>query len=93
MLFRSIFAALFRHAWSAAPISGYFPRWILYVASSVGMATTGLAFAMVFVPSRQVSSIWSFEAKMLIALGVLVALAVGLFQYYSRQKAYREGSL
>lgn len=88
-----IFAALFRHASSRAPISGYFPRWMLYIASSVGMATTGLAFAMVFVPSRQVSSIWSFEAKMLIALGVLVALAVGLFQYYSRQKAYREGSL
>jgi amino acid transporter len=88
-----IFAALFRHAWSRALVSGFFPSWILYLASAVGMATTVLAFAAVFVPSQQVSATWSFEAKMVITLGVLLAIAVALFRYYSRRRAHREVGL
>jgi amino acid transporter len=81
-----IFAVLFRHVWSKAPVSGYFPRWILFLASIVGFTTCILAFVMVFVPAGQVTSVWSFEAKMVITLSVLLALAVVLFRYYSRRK-------
>ena len=36
------------------------------------------------VPSRQIASIGSFELKMVLTLGVILALASGLFAYYSR---------
>jgi len=39
---------------------------------------------MAFVPSRQIGSIWSFELKMFLTLGLILALASGLFVYYSR---------
>ncbi len=39
---------------------------------------------MAFVPSRQISSIGSFELKMFLTLGFILALASGLFFYYSR---------
>jgi hypothetical protein len=81
-----VFAALCRHAFSTAPISGYFPRWILRLASVVGTAMTVLAFAMVFVPSGQISSIWAFELKMVITLGVSLAAARALYLYYSQRK-------
>jgi hypothetical protein len=41
---------------------------------------------MAFVPSRQISSIWSFELKMLVTLGTLLALGGLLFYYYSRRR-------
>ena len=87
-----IFATLLRRVLSRAPTSGYFPRWVLFISSIVGFATCVLAFVMVFVPSGQVSSMWSFEAKMVITLCLFLALAVALFRYYSRKKAYVEMS-
>lgn len=81
-----VFAALFRHAFSTAPISGYFPRWILRLAAVVGTVMTVLGLAMVFVPSGQIASIWAFELKMVITLGVLLAAARGLYLYHSQRK-------
>ena len=47
---------------------------------------TAFGLFMAFVPSRQISSIWSFELKMVITLVALFALAASLFRYYSLQK-------
>jgi hypothetical protein len=78
-----VFAALCRHAFSTAPLSGFFPRWVLRLASIAGISIMTLGLVMVFVPSGQISSIWAFEAQMVITLGALLAVAVGLFLYYS----------
>ena len=44
---------------------------------------TTLGFLMAFVPSRQISSIWSFELKMVLTLAFLLGLGTALFFYYS----------
>jgi hypothetical protein len=51
---------------------------------------TVLAFAMVFVPSGQISSIWSFELKKVITFGVMLAAARALYLYYSQRKVSAE---
>jgi len=43
-----------------------------------------------FIPSRQIDSSWRFELKMFLTCGVFLALAGGLFYYYSRART--EGS-
>jgi hypothetical protein len=54
------------------------------VAASAGTAMTTVGFFMAFVPSRQISSIWSFELKMFLTLAFLLGLGGALFLFYSR---------
>jgi hypothetical protein len=81
-----LFASLVRRAWSRDFARVYFGQTLLRVASTTGFAMTTLALAMAFVPSRQVSSIWSFELKMFLTLAAMLGLACGLFYYYRAQK-------
>jgi amino acid transporter len=80
-----LFSSLVKRVWSRDFRQVYFRRTILRVASFVGLATTGLGFVVAFVPSRQISSIWIFEMKMVVTLGVLWGIAGGLFVYYRRR--------
>ena len=41
-----------------------------------------LSFVTAFVPSRQISSIWWFELKMVLTLATLLGAGMGLFYYY-----------
>jgi amino acid transporter len=79
-----LFLSLFRRAFSKDTAPRYFRRPVLQFASVAGLVMATLGFAMAFVPSRQISSIWSFELKMLLTLGLILGLASGLFVYYSR---------
>lgn len=79
-----LFLSLLKKAFSKSTEPRYFRRPILQLASVAGILMATLGFAMAFVPSRQISSIGSFELKMILTLGFILALASGLFFYYSR---------
>jgi hypothetical protein len=82
-----LFLALLKRAFSKSTDPRYFKRPLLKAASVAGLLTATLGFAMAFVPSRQISSIGSFELKMFLTLGFILALASGLFVYYSRLRS------
>jgi glutamate:GABA antiporter len=87
-----LFLSLAKRAFSKASTPRYFRRPVLQLAALAGLATATLGFAMAFVPSRQISSIGAFELKMFLTLGFILALATGLFVYYSRLRADVSGS-
>ena len=79
-----LFLSLLKRAFSKSIEPRYFRRPILQLAAVSGLAMAILGFSMAFVPSRQIASIGSFELKMFLTLGFILALASGLFVYYSR---------
>jgi amino acid transporter len=79
-----LFLSLLKRAFSKSSEPRYFRRPVLQIASVAGLSMAILGFAMAFVPSRQISSIASFELKMFLTLGFILAVASGLFVYYSR---------
>jgi glutamate:GABA antiporter len=79
-----LFLSLLKRAFSKSSEPRYFRRPVLQIASVAGLSMAILGFSMAFVPSRQISSIGSFELKMFLTLGFILALASGLFVYYSR---------
>jgi glutamate:GABA antiporter len=79
-----LFLSLLKRAFSRSSTPRYFRRPVLQLASVAGLLMATLGFSMAFVPSRQISSIGWFELKMLLTLGFILALASGLFVYYSR---------
>jgi glutamate:GABA antiporter len=81
-----LFLALVRAAFVPQARGGVFRSSVLRMAAVSGLLSTLFGLAMAFVPTRQISSIWVFEAKMLITTALFVALARALFVYYSRQK-------
>jgi amino acid transporter len=80
-----LFASLLRRAFTRDSVLAYFRRGTLRVAAVAGTAMTSLGFCMAFVPSRQISSIGSFELKMFLTLAVLLTLGGSLFFYYSHR--------
>lgn len=82
-----LFASLLRRAFSPDRARVYFRRSTLRIASLTGVGMTTFSLIMAFVPSRQIYSIWSFELKMVLTLAALLALAAGLFRYYSLQRS------
>ena len=79
-----LFASLLRRAFSNAYSTRYFKRSALRLAALAGSVMTALGFVMAFVPSREISSIWSFELKMILTLLALLGTGGGLFCYYTR---------
>jgi amino acid transporter len=71
-----MFAALFRLG-----------RGAIRFAAVSGFITTAIGTVVAFVPSRQISSVLAFELKMFITCALFLALAAGLFRYYSRRRA------
>lgn len=85
-----LFLALVKRAFSKSVEPRYFRRPLLQLASIAGLGAATGGFAMAFVPSRQISSIGSFELKMLLTLGFILGLATLLFVYYSRLRLGNE---
>jgi amino acid transporter len=81
-----LFSALMRRSFSKSIPTRYFPRTLSQIVSIVGLLTALLGFTMAFVPSRQIESIFSFELKMIVTLGLFLGLAAVLFFYYSKRK-------
>ena len=87
-----LFLSLVKRAFSKSTEPRYFRRPLLQLASIAGLTAATAGFAMAFVPSRQIASIGSFELKMVLTLGFILALASGLFVYYSRLRLDASGS-
>jgi amino acid transporter len=81
-----LFLSLLKRAFSKSVATRYFRRPVLQFASVSGLIMATLGFSMAFVPSRQISSIGSFELKMFLTLAFMLALASALFVYYSRMR-------
>jgi amino acid transporter len=82
-----LFATLLRRAFSRDMAKAYFEKTILRLASVAGFLMASVGLTTAFVPSRRITSIWSFELKMFVTLAALLSLAGVLFHYYSRRKA------
>jgi len=81
-----LYASLARVAFGARSGQGFYRAGRLRFAAVAGLAATLVGMIVAFVPSRQIDSIWRFELKMIVTCGVFLALAGGLFFYYSRTR-------
>ena len=86
--FLYLYAALIRLPGRTAPERLRFRPTTLRFAGVCGLATTALGMVVAFVPSRQVTSVWLFELKMLVGTGFFLGLA-GLFFVTSRARRAR----
>jgi amino acid transporter len=84
--FLYVFAALLKFAVVEREKKGRYGKGLLFFAGASGLITTMLGIALAFFPSKQITSIWKYEASMFgITLG-FVALAVFFFFVYGRLK-------
>src|SRR5438128_4859411 len=60
--FLYMFAALLKLAWSDSP--GHYSKTTLIAAGLSGFITTTLGIALVFFPTQQITSLWSYEVWM-----------------------------
>ncbi len=89
-----LFLAMTRVAFASDFRRVYFGQNTLRIASAAGLMMTIVAFIASFAPSRQVSFIWAFEAKMILTLAVFLSIARALFVFHRRRKlAVEEGSV
>jgi amino acid transporter len=88
-----MFSVLVKWSFSASFKRVYFRRGLLCVASVTGLFATLASFCAGFVPSRHISSIWSFEVKMTLTLGLLLGIGCGFFLFNSRKKLRPAGSV
>ena len=84
--FLYVFAALLRFALTESPSKGRYGKTTLAVAGASGLLTTILGIVLAFFPSKQISSIWWYEAKMFGITFVFLAMAAFFFFVYGRRK-------
>jgi glutamate:GABA antiporter len=84
--FLYMYAALIRLA-TRRDSNGVYDGWKLKLAGVCGFATTALGMGVAFVPTRQISSVWLFEAKMFTGCAFFLGLAAFLFRFYSNRKS------
>jgi amino acid transporter len=81
-----LYATLARIAFGKNAGAGLYGKTRLRFAAVSGLIATTVGMVVAFVPSRQIDSIWRFELKMFLTCFVFLALAGGLFYYYSRSR-------
>jgi len=86
--FLYMFAALLKLAWSDSP--GHYSKTTLIAAGLSGLITTTLGIALVFFPTQQITSLWSYEVWMFGGTLFFVGLAAFFFFVYGRRKARDE---
>lgn len=80
-----LYAGLLKVA--GTPGGYYRSRLWLQVAGLAGLLTTLLATAVSFVPATAIRSIWWFEIKLLVGVGLFLGVAAGLFRWHASRKA------
>lgn len=83
--FLYVYALLLRLGRTAAPGEARFSRSTLTIAGVCGFLTTALGMAVAFVPSRQIASVWVFEAKMLAGCAIFLGLPFLLYRRGERR--------
>jgi glutamate:GABA antiporter len=86
--FLYMFAALLKFAVRKSEGSRYGKGTLLFAGAS-GLITTVLGIALAFFPSKQITSLWQYEAKMFGFTLFFIGLAVFFFFVYGRTKAPR----
>jgi glutamate:GABA antiporter len=81
-----LYASMARVAFGKDASAGLYGKTRLRFAAVSGLAATSVGMMVAFIPSRQIDSIWRFELKMFSTCLVFLALAGGLFYYYSRSR-------
>lgn len=78
--FLYVYAMLIRMAAPSASTPAAYSRNTLLAAGMTGFATTSLGLLVAFVPSRQIESVWVFEAKLLLGCALFWGIAALLFR-------------
>jgi len=81
-----MFSYLYLYASLARVAFGPSGKASIRFAAVSGLLTTLIGTVVAFVPSRQVDSVWRFELKMFITCALFMAVAAGLFAYYSHRR-------
>jgi amino acid transporter len=85
-----LYLILLRDGPGGAAATPFFPKWSLRASGIAGLATTGFGMVVAFVPSRQIDSVWVFEAKILIGLVICLGVAALLYRRGARAAAPSE---
>ncbi len=82
-----LYASLARVAFGkTAATGGFYGKARIRFAAVSGLLTSAAGMMVAFIPSHSVDSVWRFELKMLLTCVSFLALAAGLFFYYSRKR-------
>ncbi len=82
-----LYGSLAKIAFSKSSRQCFYGKGRLRFAAVAGLGTTTLGMIVGFVPSRHVDSVLLFELKMFCTCALFLALAGGLFAYYSRRQS------
>ena len=81
-----VFGALVRFSVTESAPRGRYGRISMFLAGSSGLLTTILGIALVFFPTQQITSLWSYEIWMVGGTLAFIGLAVFFFFVYGRLK-------
>jgi amino acid transporter len=88
-----MFGALVKFAVTESKPQGQYGRTTLLLAGLSGFLTTILGIALVFFPTQQITSLWSYELWMFGGTLFFIGLAAFFFFVYGRRKAPKAASL
>jgi len=80
-----IFGALARFAFAPGAVT-MLGKHVTRLAAVSGLVATTIGTVVAFVPSRQISSVFAFEAKLMGTCAAFLGVAAVLFRYYSRRR-------
>ena len=75
-----LYLILLRYSSRGASPTSFFAKWALRAAGIAGLVTTTFGMVVAFVPSRQIESVWTFEAKLLAGLTICLGVAALLYR-------------
>jgi amino acid transporter len=81
-----VFGALVKFAVTETALRGRYGRTSMLLAGMSGLLTTILGIALVFFPTQQITSLWSYEIWMVGGTLAFIGLAVFFFFVYGRLK-------
>ncbi len=79
-----MFLALLKHTWAEGVILNANKRYLTLNAVT-GLCATFIGLIVAFIPSRQVNSVWIYEAKLIAGCVIVFSLALFFYQRASRK--------
>jgi amino acid transporter len=74
-----MFLALLKHTWSKNSALNA-NKYYLTANAVAGLSATGVGIVVAFIPSRQVNSVWIFEAKLIAGCAIVFGAALFFYQ-------------
>ena len=82
-----MFLALLKHTWAEGVILNAGKRYLTLNAVA-GLCATFIGLIVAFIPSRQVNSVWIYEAKLIAGCVIVFSLALFFYQRASRKSRF-----